>query len=94
MKRLPIRGGNWNNAATSGVFALNLNNVRSNANTNIGARPDVRVGVGARVVEVERKHAARRRVVPVATTDREPFQRAALSVGSLMDLIQPPNTHG
>lgn len=39
MKRLPIRGGNWNNAATSGVFALNLNNARSNANTNIGSRP-------------------------------------------------------
>ena len=28
MKRLPIRGGNWNNGATSGVFALNLNNAR------------------------------------------------------------------
>ena len=39
MKRLPFRGGDWNLAATSGVFALNLNNVRSNANTNIGARP-------------------------------------------------------
>lgn len=39
MKRLPIRGGNWNNGALSGVFALNLNNPRSNSNTNIGARP-------------------------------------------------------
>ena len=39
MKRVPIRGGNWNNAALSGVFALNLNNARSNVNTNIGARP-------------------------------------------------------
>jgi hypothetical protein len=39
LKRLPIRGGNWNNGAISGVFALNLNNARSNANTNIGARP-------------------------------------------------------
>ncbi|WP_300083959.1 hypothetical protein [Rhodoferax sp.] len=38
MKRLPIRGGNWNNGASAGVFALNLNNARSNANTNIGAR--------------------------------------------------------
>ena len=37
--RLPIRGGNWNNAATSGVSALNLNNARANANNNIGCRP-------------------------------------------------------
>ncbi len=39
MKRLPIRSGNWNNGATAGLFALNLNNDRSNANNNIGARP-------------------------------------------------------
>lgn len=39
MIRLPIRGGNWTNAATSGVSALNLNNDRTNANNNIGARP-------------------------------------------------------
>lgn len=38
-KRLPIRGGNWNNGANAGVFALNLNNLRSNANTGVGARP-------------------------------------------------------
>lgn len=39
LHRLPYRGGNWNNGAIAGVFALNLNNPRSNANTNIGARP-------------------------------------------------------
>jgi hypothetical protein len=39
LKRLPIRGGNWNNGGIAGVSALNLNNPRSNANTNIGARP-------------------------------------------------------
>jgi hypothetical protein len=38
-ERLPIRGGNWNNGSRAGVFALNLNNARSNANTNIGFRP-------------------------------------------------------
>ena len=37
--RLPIRGGNWNNGATAGLRALNLNNPRTNANSNIGARP-------------------------------------------------------
>ncbi len=36
---MPIRGGNWNNGANAGLFNLNLNNVRSNANTNIGFRP-------------------------------------------------------
>lgn len=40
MSEVPIVGGNWNNAADAGVFALNLNNARSNVNTNIGARPD------------------------------------------------------
>jgi hypothetical protein len=38
-ERLPIRGGNWNNGSRAGVFALNLNNAQSNANTNIGFRP-------------------------------------------------------
>lgn len=33
-------GGNWNNAANAGLFALNLNNDRGNANTNIGFRFD------------------------------------------------------
>ncbi|MBD9191025.1 MAG: hypothetical protein EGP96_00505 [Roseburia inulinivorans] len=36
--RLPICGGNWNNGANAGVFNLNLNNPRSNANWNIGFR--------------------------------------------------------
>ena len=36
--RLPIRGGNWTNGASAGVFALNFNNPRSNVNANIGFR--------------------------------------------------------
>lgn len=36
----PISGGNWNNAANAGVWALNLNNVRTNSNNNIGFRAD------------------------------------------------------
>jgi retron-type reverse transcriptase len=35
----PIRGGNWNNGANAGLAALNLNNARSNSNSNIGFRP-------------------------------------------------------
>jgi len=39
MNSLPIRGGNWNNQGNAGPFALNLNNPRSNSNSNIGFRP-------------------------------------------------------
>lgn len=35
---MPIAGGNWNNGANAGVFNLNLNNARSNSNSNIGFR--------------------------------------------------------
>ncbi len=36
--RVAICGGNWNNTGTAGVFNVNLNNLRSNANGNIGFR--------------------------------------------------------
>ena len=39
MKRLPIRGGNWNNSANSGVFALHLNDARSRTSAAVGSRP-------------------------------------------------------
>ena len=35
---MAIAGGNWNNGANAGVFYVNLNNLRSNANGNIGFR--------------------------------------------------------
>lgn len=35
-----ISGGNWNNGANAGVWALNLNNVRGNSNNNVGFRSD------------------------------------------------------
>ena len=37
--RFPLRGGNWNNGSNAGIGALNLNNARSNSNSNIGFRP-------------------------------------------------------
>lgn len=37
-QRVPIRGGSWGNGSSAGVFALNLNNPRSDANWNIGFR--------------------------------------------------------
>jgi len=36
----PIVSANWNNGSNAGVWALNLNNVRANANNNVGGRAD------------------------------------------------------
>lgn len=36
----PICGGNWNNGANAGVWALNWNNSRTNSNDNVGFRSD------------------------------------------------------
>ncbi|NCU26597.1 hypothetical protein EOM86_07740 [Candidatus Nomurabacteria bacterium] len=33
-----ISGGNWNNTSNAGVWALNLNNNRTNSNNNVGFR--------------------------------------------------------
>ena len=54
-ERLPIAGGTWNNGASAGVFALNLNNPRSNRNSNIGARPDFASLLKSRKGTVEAK---------------------------------------
>ena len=35
---VPIRGGNWDNTSNAGVGYVNLNNVRSNSNNNVGVR--------------------------------------------------------
>ena len=39
IKRLPFRGGYWNNGANAGLAALNLDNSRVNTNPGIGFRP-------------------------------------------------------
>ncbi|MBI3144881.1 MAG: SUMF1/EgtB/PvdO family nonheme iron enzyme [Pseudogulbenkiania sp.] len=38
-ERLPVRGGSWNSAAGSGVFALYCNGPRSDVGSGIGFRP-------------------------------------------------------
>ena len=38
MKEGSFRGGNWNNGANDGRWALNLGNAPSNTGTNIGGR--------------------------------------------------------
>lgn len=35
---MPLCGGAWNSGTNAGVFNINLNNVRTNANSNIGFR--------------------------------------------------------
>lgn len=55
---MPIRGGNWNNTSNAGLFYLNLNNVRSNVNTNIGFRPAL--PRSARTAHLKGRAAARR----------------------------------
>jgi hypothetical protein len=54
--RLPFRGGNWNNGANAGVFALNLTNPRSNVNTNIGFRSALVPQVSSRAPTGDGQH--------------------------------------
>jgi hypothetical protein len=51
----PISGGNWNNTTIAGVWALNLNNTRTNSNNNIGARSDLASYLTARQGGVEQR---------------------------------------
>lgn len=37
---MPRSGGNWDNGSNAGVWALNLNNSRTNSNSNNGLRCD------------------------------------------------------
>lgn len=39
IESIPIRGGAWSLGALAGVFALYLNDVRTSASANVGARP-------------------------------------------------------
>ena len=36
----PIAGGNWNNGANAGVWALNLSSVRGDSSNDVGFRAD------------------------------------------------------
>lgn len=69
MKRVPVRGGDWGNSAIAGVFALNLNNDRSNSNTNIGARPALRARLKRVAYRAARRHTLERmRILRPAAT--------------------------
>lgn len=58
------RGGNWNNGANAGVFYLNGNNSRSNANTNIGFRAALALFVYFLRAKAQQKHQGKRDAFP------------------------------
>ena len=58
------RGGNWNNGANAGVFYLNGNNSRSNANTNIGFRAALALFVYFLRAKAQQKHRGKRDAFP------------------------------
>jgi retron-type reverse transcriptase len=59
VKWLPFRGGNRNNGANAGLGALNLNNERTNANSNIGFRPRSQLSEGQKVTGYGRASSAK-----------------------------------
>ena len=74
----PISGGNWNNTTNAGVWALNLNNARTNSNDNMGARADLATHLTIRKDGVEQREtfSGRRRnlqlaAFPVARRERQ-----------------------
>ena len=58
------RGGNWNNGANAGVFYLNGNNSRSNANTNIGFRAALALFVYFLRAKAQQKHQGKMDAFP------------------------------
>lgn len=58
------RGGNWNNGASAGVFYLNGNNSRGNANTNFGFRAALALFVYFLRAKAQQKHQGKRDAFP------------------------------
>ena len=79
MLRMPLVGGNWNNGANAGIAALNLNNRRGNANTNIGFRPALLLcqmpGVHGRLDGAKKKRSR------IPSRERENINSRARPVG-------------
>lgn len=63
-ERVIFRGGHWNNGANAGVFYLNGNNSRSNANTNIGFRAALALFVYFLRAKAQQKHQGKRDAFP------------------------------
>ena len=63
-ERVIYRGGYWHNGAYAGVFYLNGNNSRSNANTNIGFRAALALFVYFLRAKAQQKHQGKRDAFP------------------------------
>ena len=63
-ERVIYRGGYWNNGANAGVFYLNGNNSRSNANTNVGFRAALALFVYFLRAKAQQKHQGKRDAFP------------------------------
>jgi len=87
MTRFPLRGGNWNNLGNCGLAALNLNNSRANANSNIGFRPasDHFRGPEAAQPRLCRQRPIERMPDPRLTAKNHHASRARYLRGSLRD---------
>ena len=63
-ERCVFRGGSWPDGASAGVFCLNGNNSRSNANTNIGFRAALALFVYFLRAKAQQKHQGKRDAFP------------------------------
>lgn len=70
----PISGANWNNGSNAGVWALNLNNARANANNNVGGRADSTSPQGPQLGRSGIKGDAFRRVINAVTAKSAGFR--------------------
>ena len=70
MERLAFRGGNYNNGASDGLFALNLNETRTNRNRNRGFRPAFAPDVGSLKVMAVRTERGKRGLFPPQATGK------------------------
>lgn len=79
----PISGGNWNNSSNAGVWTLNLNNVRTNSNNNVGFRADSISPHGPVTGRSGIKGDAFRRAAVSAVERRQNRRASAILVGAM-----------
>jgi hypothetical protein len=87
--RFPIRGGNWNNGASAGLGALNLNNRRVNLNSNVGFRPALPLSQKSYLYGGMSRVEGKRSCFP-SRTSRENINRHERPVGVCQPPLMPP----
>ena len=87
--RFPLRGGDWNNGASAGLGALNLNNRRANVNTNVGFRPALPLSQKSYLYGGMSRVEGKRSRIP-SLTSRENIYRHGRPVGVYQPPLMPP----